>query len=281
MALLQTALLHELEALRAAAAPPPLPALGAGAQPQPQPRRLDPGALRRLDCLLRGDAVLERALEHVDAGDVERCVTPHGRAFFAVASASARAARARGAAPPAFAAADAPSQASSQAFPRASFGGAGLGGAGLGGAGLGGGGHGGGAGATAALAYTVLVEGTGACSCFDFSSRVLLGSARMRLGIVDARHARAIIALPPEEGEGGGEEQGQGVGQQADAAAGAAAAAEGPSARGATSSAALAAAQPRRRLCKHLLAALLAQALGRYRQRLVSDEEFLRAVAFR
>jgi hypothetical protein len=45
--------------------------------------------------------------------------------------------------------------------------------------------------------------------------------------------------------------------------------------------AALTAAQPRRRLCKHLLAALLAQALGRYRQRLVSDDEFLRAVAYR
>jgi len=192
MALLSSALLQELEALRAAAAPPPLPVVGAGggagaggsppAQPQPQPRRLEPGALRRLDCLLRGDAVLERALEHVDNGDVERCVTPHGRAFFSVASASARAARARGAgafaAAAAAAAADAPSQ--SQAFPRLSFGG-------------------GGGGAPPALAYTVLVDGAGACSCFDFGARVLLGGARMRLGIVDARHARAVIVLPPEE----------------------------------------------------------------------------------
>ena len=45
--LLQTALLQELEALRAAAAPPPLPALGAGAQPQTNPiSRAIPGKPR-------------------------------------------------------------------------------------------------------------------------------------------------------------------------------------------------------------------------------------------
>jgi hypothetical protein len=53
--------------------------------------------MRRLDFLFEGDAVLERALEHIDSDDVTRLVAPSGRSCFAVSSASARA-RGKGAA---------------------------------------------------------------------------------------------------------------------------------------------------------------------------------------
>jgi hypothetical protein len=52
--------------------------------------RIPDESLRRLDFLLQGDPILERALEHIDSGDVVCLVAPSGRCVYTVASASAK-----------------------------------------------------------------------------------------------------------------------------------------------------------------------------------------------
>jgi hypothetical protein len=52
--------------------------------------RIPDDVLQRLDFLFSGDAVLERALEHLDGRDVVRLRAPSGRSCFLVGSASAK-----------------------------------------------------------------------------------------------------------------------------------------------------------------------------------------------
>jgi hypothetical protein len=85
-----------LRELRAIAADARESAAGAGG-PGPRPPAAAPGGpaglgalLSRLDFLFAGDPVLERALEHVDNGDVCRVVAPSGRGCWLVTGASGR-----------------------------------------------------------------------------------------------------------------------------------------------------------------------------------------------
>jgi hypothetical protein len=182
--------------------------------------------LRRLDFLFAGDTVLERALEAVDVGAVHRLEAPSGRCMFQVISSLAG---------------------------RRGFGGVAGGGA---------------AAATAAPdssvrydlaasgirdgAYSVLLDGGGVCSCYDFSARVLHGG-RGR----GARRFVSFRSLPPPP-----------LGRHiwfSDPAF---------IALHHWLATFLALLQ-----CKHLLAAALADALGRCKSRVVSEEALAKALA--
>ena len=208
-------------------------------------RTLSAESIRCLDFLFQGDPVLERAFEHVDRDEVARLTTPvPGRVFYAVASSSI------------FKVAKARSSSHSHHVTIASL-------------------CSSNAPIASILAYSHIVtlssvrngsSSVGSCSCFSFTNSALMGRPDLEdQDQVSNEFSSTLERVPPltsdstsiDLGKGEEENEKEERGQEADTTV-------SPTSIKST---------PHFGLCKHILAAFIAEAVGRYSTRILTAED--------